>query len=95
MIFPGYDTEGNLLNGTLEDLCLGTINNDLKDKSNNFVDSLHTEYSFKCIHKTKLHNYLSINDKFVGSKIGEASKYGAWDWNHSSLIPYKTILEQM
>ncbi|MDY0194116.1 MAG: hypothetical protein RBR93_11445 [Aliarcobacter butzleri] len=95
MIFPGFDADGNLLNGTLEDLCLGTVDNDLKNISNEFIDNLNQSYNFKCIHKTKLHNYLTINDKFVGSKIGEASKYGAWKWEHSSLTYYKNILEEM
>ncbi len=95
MIFPGFDENRNLLNGTLEDLCLGTISNVLKTVSNDFIDDLHKKYSFKYIHKTKLHNYLSINDKFVGSKIGEASKYGAWDWKHSSMLEFKKILEEM
>lgn len=95
MLFPGFDSSKNLKNGTLEELCLETIDNERKDKAINFVLELHNEEKFKYLHKTKLHSYLSITDKYVGSKIGEASNYGAWNWNHESLIPYKEILEKM
>lgn len=95
MIFPGYDNNRALLNGTLEDLCLGTVNCDLKNISDSFINDLDINFKFKSIHKTKLHNYLSISDAYVGNKLGEAAKSGAWNWEHSTLIPYKKILKEM
>jgi len=46
-------------------------------------------------HKTKLHSYLSGKDDFVGLKIGEASKAGAWDWDHERLKQFKDLITAM
>ena len=45
--------------------------------------------------KTKLHSYLAGNNDFVGLKLGEASKAGAWDWNHVRFKPFKDMLNAM
>jgi hypothetical protein len=101
MILPGFGTGAGasqvLLQGTLEDLCLDI----LKDKSNlecvdSYVECLQSKGSgIKRLHKTKLHSFLAGKDDFVGLKIGEASKAGAWDWNHSRLDKFKAIITTM
>ena len=50
---------------------------------------------FTRLHKTKLHSYLAGKNDFVGLKIGEASKAGAWDWDHNSLYKVKAIITTM
>lgn len=93
MIFPGP----NHKEGTLEDLCLLTVEDDnAMECVNDF---------FKCVkkrgeslprcHKNRLHCFLSGKDKFVGSSIGQASYKGAWDPDHSALAPFKAIIEQI
>jgi hypothetical protein len=46
-------------------------------------------------HKTKLHTYLSGKNDFVGLKIGEAAKAGAWNWEHLKLKPFRDIITAM
>lgn len=103
MILPGFkenNCKGSYFTpGSLEDLCLKIA----KDEST----LLCVEEYIKClkknnyikenekIHKIKLHTYLSGKDKFVGLKIGEASKAGAWDWNHHELEKFKAIILSM
>lgn len=103
MIFPGFGADdasvdqNSLLNGTLEDLCLNIV----KDCStfecvDQYVQCLQTEgHEITRLHKTKLHTYLSGKNDFVGLKIGEASKAGAWDWDHKSLYKFKAIITTM
>jgi hypothetical protein len=101
MIFPGFDAEsGNqdsLLAGTLEDLCLEIV----KDGStfecvDLYIQCLQSKgHEITRLHKTKLHSYLSGKNDFVGLKIGEASKAGAWDWDHSRLAAFKDIIVKM
>lgn len=96
MLFPGYDEAGNLRNGTLEDLCLSMVDeNHLLNSSKEFIDTLSEHNSFKYLHKTQLHTYLSINDSYVGSKLGEASRIGAWNWDHSNFSKYLEVIKEM
>lgn len=101
MIFPGFGADSvdqnSLLIGTLEDLCLKII----KDCStfecvDQYVQCLQSEgHEIRRLHKTKLHTYLAGKNDFVGLKIGEASKAGAWDWDHRSLYNFKAIITAM
>ena len=98
MVFPGTTTDvdgHNILSpGTLEDLCLEIV----KDCStfecvDLFIQCLQSKgQEIKRLHKTKLHTYLAGNNDFVGLKIGEASKAGAWDWNHCKIDPFRQII---
>jgi hypothetical protein len=98
MIFPGLVTDQNsLLPGTLEDLCIDII----KDSSTLACVDLYIEclqsngHEIIRLHKTKLHSYLAGKNDFVGLKIGEASKAGAWDWDHGRLEKFKSIITTM
>jgi len=96
MIFPG-SVDQVLPPGALEDLCLDIV----KDGSTfDCVDaylqcSQSSGREIKRQHKTKLHSYLSGKDDFVGMKIGEASKAGAWNWEHERLKQFKDIIVAM
>ncbi|MFH0812686.1 MAG: DUF3226 domain-containing protein [Pseudomonadota bacterium] len=97
MIFPGFLKKGALADGSLEHLCLETINDDaIMNCVDQFIDCLKFQNKKpKYPQKTKLHTYLAGKDAFVGLKIGEAAKAGAWDWNHSKMKPFKKIIMKM
>lgn len=51
--------------------------------------------AIKELHKTRLHAYLSGKPDLAGLKVGEAAKAGAWNWNHSNMNPFRTIVKAM
>lgn len=89
LLFPTCSKE--LLNGTLEDLCLNIITEENKDKVKNIVNDYlnnmkkegYTE--LKHLHKNILHSYLQSKDKFVTMKLGEAARAGAFDFKSEEL----------
>lgn len=98
VIFPGFveDEDGNksLSNGTLEDLCLELVKEDeIFECINQYIQCLESKrQDVRRLHKTKLHTYLAGKNDFVGLKIGEAARVGAWDWNHAKLEPFKQVI---
>ena len=96
MIFPGFD-EAGLQSGTLEDLCLDIVKDCSSfDCVDAYIQCLQSNgYEIKQPHKTKLHTYLSGKNNFVGLKIGEAAKAGAWNWEHTKLKPFKDVIIAM
>jgi len=96
MIFPGYEVQA-LTPGTLEDLCLDVVKDcSTFDCVNAYIQCLQSNgHEIKRPHKAKLHTYLSGKSDFVGLKIGEAAKAGAWDWDHLKLKPYRDIITAM
>lgn len=101
IIFPeiGKDANGNdsISSGTLEDLCLRIVENDpIFECVDQYLQCLQTKgASITHSHKTKLHTYLSGKKEFVGLKIGEAAKVGAWNWDHSKLAPFRQVILTM
>jgi len=100
MLFPGFESgsEGSsLLPGALEDLCLSTTKGDLVHECVDlYVNCLKTNgITLKDLHKTRLHAYLAGKQDFAGLKVGEAAKAGAWNWNHTNLNPFRTIIKAM
>ena len=99
MLFPGFESgsEGSkLLSGTLEDLCLSTTEDALIHECvKSYVDCLSLNgVELNQLHKTRLHAYLA-GKKYVGLKIGEAARAGAWDWNHPKLNLLRRIIKEM
>jgi hypothetical protein len=96
MIFPGFNEQG-LQCGTLEDLCLDVVKDcSTFDCVDAYIQCLQSNgYEIKRPHKTKLHAYLSGKNDFVGLKIGEAAKAGAWDWDHAKFKPFKDVIIAM
>lgn len=43
-------------------------------------------------HKSRLHTYFSVNEKYISLKIGEAAKVGAFAWDHEKLDGLKNIM---
>lgn len=98
IIFPGF-IEGtkeskSLSNGTLEDLCLELVKEDeIFECVNQYIQCLKSKrQDVRRLHKAKLHTYLAGKNDFVGLKIGEAARVGAWDWNHAKLEPFKQVI---
>lgn len=101
ILFPGFldvTSECEVLSsGTLEDLCLKIVENDpIFECVDKYIACLQTKgVVLTHQHKTKLHAFLAGKSDFVGLKIGEAAKAGAWDWNHSKLEPFKKLIMEM
>ncbi len=93
MLFPGHSADGTLENGTLEDLCIKTINDIVMEETDSYLARVEANhYPIKKWHKSKLYAYLAAKNEYVGAKLGEAAKYGAWDWNSKVMDIYKDIL---
>ena len=104
-LLPGFDEQGNFINGTLEDLCLDIIGDideplsasNLLQYTDEYIDCIIKKrgQSMKWLHKNRLHMYFSSTDKFVGDKLGEAAKKGAFDFSGSKLSHLKEMIFQM
>jgi hypothetical protein len=101
MLFPGFVIneagKERLSAGTLEDLCLEIIEDPVTlGCVDHYVDCLlDSGQDVKHLHKTKVHAYLAGKSDFVGLKIGEAARVGAWNWNHSKLELFRGIITGM
>ena len=81
--------------GSLEDFCSKNLIGSSKiPQVNSFIQSVeetHGKLTHK--HKSMLHSLFSFVDKLVGAKIGEAAKYGAFNWNAPEFADLKKILQ--
>ena len=104
-IMPGLNENKIFRNGTLEDLCTDILNieeksinsSDIIFQVNNYIkniENLRTK-NFKTPHKNRLHLCFSSTDKFVGSKIGEAAKKGAFNFHSDKLDRLKELILKM
>lgn len=101
MLFPGcaIDATGkkHLQAGTLEDMCLEIAGDSrVLQCVDRYVDCLKSSgQQVRHLHKTKVHAYLAGKDDFVGLKIGQAARAGAWNWKHPRLEPFRAIITGM
>lgn len=99
LLFPAFGTKE--CPGTLEDLCLTILDDTAAEthlkEIDTFVEHLeqNREQPFSHRHKTRLHTYFSVNNKFVSMKVGEAADAGAFNWSHPNLKPLKDCLSKM
>lgn len=99
LLFPALGTEE--CPGTLEDLCVTILDDTAAEtplgEIDAFVERLEQgrKRIFSHRHKTRLHTYFSVNDKFVSMKVGEAADAGAFNWFHPKLEPLKDCLSKM
>ena len=101
LLQPGFATDaaGNrvYLTGTLEDLCLMTVEGDpclnCVAQYIECIEGLNEPMRWR--HKMRLHAFLAGKDSYVGAKIGEAAHQGAWEWNHVALESYRSLLAAM
>mgnify|MGYP007070207293 FL=1 len=93
-LLPGNtNSAGKYCPGALEDLCMLTVNTEpILKHVDKFLENIQREVILTHFHKSRLHSYLAVQNKFVGMKIGEAAKAGAWDWNHPELSRLKKAM---
>lgn len=93
-ILPGnMNSDGKYCPGALENLCMLTVETaSLLNNIDKFLESIQQETPLTHLHKSRLHTYLAVKNKFVGMKIGEAAKAGAWNWEHSAFSPLKKAM---
>lgn len=93
MIFPGPQQK----DGTLEDLCLLTVENDpLLECVDGYLECAKAKgEQFPRIHKNRLHCFLAGKDDSVGLPIGLAFKAKVWPPEHPVLEPFKRIIQEM
>ena len=93
MIFPGPQQK----DGTLEDLCLLTVENDpLLECVDGYLECAKTKgEQFPRIHKNRLHCFLAGKDDSVSLPIGLAFKAKVWPPDHLALEPFKRIIQEM
>ena len=102
-LFPYKDIDGHWQNGTLEDLCIDIVADDIDNEvsashllpcCNDFLETIKAVRGseFPRRHKNLLHTYFSATNKFVDLKIGEAAKAGAFNWENQKLNGLKEFL---
>lgn len=98
LLFPGCDEDP--VAGTLEDLCLSILNQpdapELLEVVDDFLDRLEGGRGREFGHrfKTRLHTYLAVSDDYVGMKIGEAARAGAFSWSGEKLTPLREFIRE-
>lgn len=93
MVFPGPQQE----DGTLEDLCLSTVENDpLLECVDGYLECAKAKgEQFPHFHKNRLHCFLAGKKDHAGSPISHAFKAKVWPPDHPALEPFKRIIEEM
>lgn len=95
-IFPGQKDCNGWENGTLEDLCLKTVPDDsLLSLARVYVEKADAIHSIRHKHKARLHTWLSVNEPYIGMKIGEAAQAGAWNWQSQAMMPFKNLMQRL
>jgi len=97
-LFPKNDPEDT--SGRLEDLCLNTLASPDKDKilaiADYAIESVEKQTGkLKRPHKNRLHTYLSLTDKFIGMKLGEAASAKAFDFSSNETKALEELLSAM
>ncbi len=93
MIFPGP----KLKKGTLEHLCLSTVQNDpiMKCVDDYLECAKGKGEQLPRIHKNRLHCFLAGKSDSAGKPIGLAFKAKVWPPDHLVLKPFKKIIQEM
>jgi len=97
MLFPGPDKNGKCQDGTLEELCLATVDDAPLLKC---VDALlqcakKNNEDLKHPWKSRLYAYLASKDDHAGKRLGQAAKDKVWKFDHSAMAPYRKIIQEM
>jgi len=99
LIFPGYcdaDPGKSLLNGSIEDTCLATVTEDsILNCVDRYLQCITDQGGKPHARKSRLHAYLASKHDYVGLKVGEATKAGAWNLDHPSFSMFKKVLQNM
>ena len=88
----------NPVPGALEDLCWDILKDqyaqDMKKDVLGFIDVIKKNYGTISTHehKSRLHTFFSVNEKYISLKIGEAASSGAFAWNHKKLDSFRELI---
>lgn len=97
-LFPGVNplssTGTTLADGTLEDLCLLSVENDpIMRCVDAYIECIRSVgESITHEHKVRLHAYLSGKSRYTGMKIGLAAEAGAWNWSHECFADLRRVI---
>lgn len=97
-LFPSFNAVDS---GTLENLCMKLICEDcypaLSADIDAFLGQVESSHgkAFPRKHKSQLHSYFSVCDKFVGLKLGEAAKSGAYDFWKPAAQPLIALFDEL
>jgi len=97
-LFPTLSHETD--DGTLEHLILNNLREPSAYEALNDIDEflkilVNKEGSFTWPHKTRLHTYFSITNKFVAMKVGEAVKAGVFNFRCEEIKNFTFLLTQI
>ena len=99
LLFPTCDA--NPTEGMLEDLCLEILAVTDAPICMEEIDSLlprleaRRKKALSHEPKTRLHAYFAVSDSYVGLKLGESAKAGAFNWGDTRLAPLKEFVRCM
>ncbi len=85
--------------GALEDLCWEILKDEhasnMRKEVLGFIDDIKKNYRTISTHehKSRLHTYFSVNEKYISLKIGEAAMAGAFAWDSEKLEGLRSIIE--
>lgn len=95
-MFPGTQKNDLYDAGTLEDLCMTSVEKDENWKCvDDYLECLQKREVLTHLHKARLHAYLAGKNGMAGMKLGEAAKAGAWDWKSVAMRDFRTFLEKL
>jgi hypothetical protein len=97
MLFPGPDENGKWGDGTLEELCLRTVNDTplLKCVDGYLQCAEKSKEDLRHPGKSRLYAYLAGKDDHAGKRLGEAARDKVWKFNHRSMAAFKKIIQEM
>ncbi len=90
----------NPIPGALEDLCWDILKDEHASEMRNdvlrFISDIKKNYGTVSTHehKSRLHTYFSVNEKYISLKVGEAAKAGAFAWDHEKLNGLRDIMQE-
>lgn len=86
--------------GALEDLCWEILKDkhagNMRKDVLGFIDNIKNSYGTISTHehKSRLHTYFSVNEKYISLKIGEAANAGAFAWDSEKLDALRSLIAE-
>mgnify|MGYP006872981366 CR=1 FL=1 len=90
----------NPVSGAPEDPCWHILeepcSNAMREDMQTFIEGIKQDYGTVSTHghKSRLHTFFSINERYVSTKMGEAARAGAFAWDNERLDGLRTLIEE-